>query len=346
MKDVAAVAGVSIKTVSNVVNDWPYVSAETRRKVQEAIEQVGYRPNRAARSLVTGKTDTIGVIIPDISNPFFGAAMRGCEDVLYEGGYNLFLCNTNEQVERERHNLDLLVGRDVDGLILWGTRLCCEELRGLISPELPLVTVELEEQPLRTRHVCINIENSKGALSATKHLIEQGYQRIGHIAGPRDRMTARQRVQGYQKALQSAGIEPLPELTREAFPSISGGYSAALELLRDEQPEAVFCYNDLMALGVYVAARELDKGIPKDLAVVGFDGIVMSPIIDPPLSTVRIEQYELGQMAGEVVLDILQGNQDDPVVIPFPVKLDVRRSSGATFLRAEDERSMWRSIIS
>jgi DNA-binding LacI/PurR family transcriptional regulator len=159
-------------------------------------------------------------------------------------------------------------------------------------------------------------------------------------------MTARQRVQGYQKALQSAGIEPLPELTREAFPSISGGYSAALELLRDEQPEAVFCYNDLMALGVYVAARELDKGIPKDLAVVGFDGIVMSPIIDPPLSTVRIEQYELGQMAGEVVLDILQGNQDDPVVIPFPVKLDVRRSSGATFLRAEDERSMWRSIIS
>jgi LacI family transcriptional regulator len=345
MKDVAAAAGVSIKTVSNVVNDWPYVTPETRQKVQQAIEEVGYRRNQTARSLVTGKTHTIGVVIPDISNPFFGTAIRGCEDSLYESGYNLFLCNTNEDVQRERYNLDLLVGRGVDALILWGTRLCCEELGTLIDPELPLVTVELEDEPFRPNHACINVKNVEGACQATQHLIEQGYRRIGHLAGPAERITAQQRVQGYQQTLREAGMRFRPEWMCEAPPSISGGYVAALDLLRRAQPEAVFCYNDLMAIGAYVAARELDLEIPQDLAVVGFDDIVISSLLDPPLTTVRIAQYELGQMAGKVTLDLLLGKQDHPTTIPFPVSLKVRRSSGKTSLSPEDERAMWKSIV-
>ena len=147
MTDVAAHAGVSVKTVSNVINDWPYVTDETRQRVVEAIEVVGYRPNQMASSLVTGKTLSIGVVIPDISNPFFGASIRGCEDVLFEAGYSLFLCNTNENEKRERYYLEQLLSRGVDALILWGTRICCEDLEGIVGSEIALVTVELGEQP-------------------------------------------------------------------------------------------------------------------------------------------------------------------------------------------------------
>ena len=346
MSDVAAHAGVSIKTVSNVVNDWPYVSAETRLKVQKAIEEVGYRVNQTARSLVTGKTRSVGVIIPDISNPFFGAAIRGCEDSLYESEYSLFLCNTNEDVERERYNVNLLVGRGVDALILWGTRLGCEELGALVGPELPLVTVELEEEPCRPNHTCINIENERGAFQATQHLIEQGYRRIAHLAGPEERITAQRRVQGYQQALRQDGIDFLPQWLRVAPPSISGGYVAGLDMLRKTQPEAIFCYNDLMAIGVYVVARELGIEIPDDLAIVGFDDIVIASTLEPPLTTVRIAQGELGQLAGKATLDLLQGEKDHPETIEFPVTLEVRGSSGRTSLSAEDKRAIWKGIVS
>ncbi len=167
LKDVAAYAKVSIKTVSNVVNEWPYITDETRQKVLDAIQAVGYRPNQAARSLVTGKTRTIGVLIPDIANPFFGAAMRGCEDFLFQGGYSLLLSNTNEDLSRERNNLELLLSRGVDALLLWGSRMGCEELEEIIGPRLPLVTVELSTEPRRPNHANINIDNQRGAELAT-----------------------------------------------------------------------------------------------------------------------------------------------------------------------------------
>jgi LacI family transcriptional regulator len=337
MKDVAAAAGVSIKTVSNVINDWPYITPETRQKVLDAIEQVGYRRNQTARSLVTGKTNTIGVIIPDISNPFFGSVIRGCEDSLYESGYSLFLCNTNENVQRERYNLDLLIGRNVDALILWGTRLCCEELNELISPDLPLVTVELEDEPLRQNHACINVANIQGACQATQHLIDQGYQRISHLAGPKERITSQQRVQGYQQTLQDAGIRFFPEWMCESDPSISGGRLATLELLQSGKPEAIFCYNDQMAIGAYMAARESGLEIPKDLAIVGFDDITISSILEPSLTTVSIAQPELGQLAGKVTLDLLLGKKESPTTIVFPIELKIRESSIRTIWDADDE---------
>lgn len=346
LKDVAAYAGVSIKTVSNVVNDWPYVTDETRRKVLDAIQAVGYRPNQAARSLVTGKTRTVGVLIPDIANPFFGAAMRGCEDVLFQGGYSLVLSNTNEDLSRERSNLDLLLSRGVDSLLLWGTRICCEELEEIIGSQLPLVTIELGEEPTRPNHANINIDNQRGAWEATNHLINEGYTTIAHLAGPDGRVTASLRMDGYRQAIERAGL-PLDEsLVLRTAPTIPGGYQAALDLFKTHQPRAIFCYNDLIAFGALLAARELGLDVPGDLAVVGFDDIAMATFSEPPLSSVRIDQYDLGYRAGEVILQLMQSSSDQPLSYHFPVELIVRGSSSARPFSKEERKSELKSLLS
>lgn len=346
LKDVAASAGVSIKTVSNVVNHWPYVSDETRKKVWEAISSVGYRPNFNARSLVTGKTRTLGVIIPDISNHFFGMAIRGCEDSLYESEYSLILCNTNEDVERERFNLEMLLSRGVDGLVLWGTRICCEELEQLTGPDLPLVTVELAVEPSKPRHTSINVDNVRGACAVTRHLVELGHTQIAHLAGPDGRLTADRRLAGFRQTLEESGLEVQPQRIQPGRPSIRGGYIAAQELLRKEKPQAIFCYNDLMALGAMVAIRDLGLSIPQDLAVAGFDDILIASLAEPPLTTVRIAQYELGKLTGKLLLDNLHAQDPRPRSIQFPVELVVRNSTQAGAVSPEDRNRMMDNLVS
>jgi LacI family transcriptional regulator len=345
LKDVAAYAGVSIKTVSNVVNDWPYVTEETRQKVLEAIQAVGYRPNQAARSLVTGKTRTVGVLIPDIANPFFGAAIRGCEDVLFQGGYSLVLSNTNEDLSRERYNLELLLSRGVDGLLLWGTHICCEELECIIGSNLPLVTIELDEPPTRPNHANINVDNQHGAFMATQHLLDEGYTSIAHLEGPEERVTARLRLAGYRQALTEAGIAFEEALVLRASPTIPGGYQAALEMLQQHRPRAIFCYNDLMAFGSLIAARELGLDVPTDLALVGFDDIAMSAFSEPALSTVRIDQYELGRLAGGVILEQMQNPAAAPTNYIFPVEMVARTSSRSQPFSAEERKAALKSLL-
>ena len=347
MSAVAAQAGVSIKTVSNVVNDWPYVTDETRQRVLRAIESVGYRPNQMARSLVTGKTKAIGVVVPDISNPFFGAAIRGCEDVLFGPGYSMFLCNTNEDVDRERYYLDQLLSRGVDALILWGTRLCCRDLEALVGTEAALVTVELGEEPTGPNHICINVDNLRGARLATEHLIASGHRRIAHLAGPPGRVTTGLRRQGYEQALQSAGLPaPARWVVQPEQPSIRGGFHAALPLLQAEKPEAIFCFNDLLAFGAVLAARHLGLAVPDDLALVGFDDIDMASMIDPPLTTVRIPQYRLGKLVGEVVLDRLHRGESARKLILYPVELQIRGSSGKGLFTDGQRRATLEGLIS
>jgi LacI family transcriptional regulator len=346
LKDVASYAGVSIKTVSNVVNDWPYITSETRQKVLDAIRVLGYRPNSAARTLVTGKTRTVGVLIPDISNPFFGTAIRGCEDILFKSGYSLLLTNTNEDLSRERNNLELLLSRGVDALILWGTRINGQELEEVIGPQLPLVTVELSIEPTRPNHANINVENQAGALLATRHLLNEGYTRIAHLAGPLERVTAQLRQTGYRQAIEEAGLQIEEVLIVNAAPTIPAGYEAVKELLRSQRPQAIFCYNDLMAFGALIAAREMGLEVPKDLALVGFDDISMDIISDPPLSTVRISQYDLGYMAGEIVLKLLQAPSEEPISYPFPVELIIRGSSRGQPLTSKERKSKIQNLLS
>ncbi|MCP4404085.1 MAG: LacI family transcriptional regulator [bacterium] len=346
LNDVAKYAGVSPRTVSNVVNDWPYVSEEMRQKVKDAIQAVGYRPNRMARSLVTGQTNTVGIIIQDISNPFFGPAIKGCEDILFEHNYSFFLCDTNENEERERYYLDLLIGRAVDAVIIWGPRISRDELETSIGNDLPFVTVEFEGKPIGPHHIIVNIDNVGGAQSATQHLIAQRYQKIAHLASSQGRLTCQQRLMGYQQALETAGRDVEPQLIQQGKPSTRGGYRAALTLLTEHSPDAIFCYNDLMAIGAILAAEHLEMDVPGDVAIVGFDDIPMAAMIAPPLTTMRISQHELGRLTGELVMEHLKDKDAAPKSLLYPVELQIRGSCGAKEFTKDQKRQLVENLIS
>ena len=345
LADVARHAGVSAKTVSNVVNDWPYVSDEMRQKVKAAIDELGYRPSALARSLVTGRSNTIGVVLPDISNPFFGQAVRGCEDALNEAGYSVFLCNTDESIAKERYYLDTLAGRGVDGLILWGSA-GSASLAEVIDNGMPLVTVDSSAEGCCGNATHVTVDNTRGAALATRHLIDRGRHRIGHLAGPALRQTAIRRQAGYREALAEAGLPFDPCLVIDGAPSIRGGYRVATQLLKAQRPDALFCYNDLMAVGAGVACRQLGLSIPRDVALVGFDDIVIAALVTPALTTVRIAQYELGKLTSQFLLERLQNKNLPPKTVVFPVELQVRNSSGGRRLSRKQMNDLLENLVS
>jgi len=329
IEDVARRAGVSIRTVSRVINNRPDVAGSTRERVQQAIADLSYRPNTLAQSMVTGNTRTIGVVLPDISNPFFGRSIRGCEDVLARAGYSIFLCNTDEDIEKECHYLSLLVGRQVDGIVLWGSRADCDTLEALLGPDLPVVAVDCEA--FCGNVMSLDVQNYQGAQEVTTHLIALGHQRIAHLAGPAQRLTAQRRLAGYQQALELAGLALAPSLVIEAAPSVFHGYQAAQELLKqDIRPTAIFAYNDLMAIGAILACQQLGLRVPRDVAIVGFDDIVTASLVSPALTTVRIDQYRLGALSGQLLLDRMSRRQTDmSASVTFPTELIVRNSCSA-----------------
>jgi DNA-binding LacI/PurR family transcriptional regulator len=327
LRDVAEYAGVSPKTVSNVVNNWPYITDQTRQKVQQAIDELGYRPDGLATSLRTGRTNTIGVVIPDITNPFFGQVVRGCEDVLYAAGYNIFLCNTNEDQRKEQGYLAMLVDRGVDGLLLFGARSDAKTLSAIVHDTIPIVA---EDCPIpHNNTTVIDIENITGARLATEHLIAEGHRRIGHLGGPLQRTAAEKRKEGYRQALEHAGIPYDRSLIFQCPPSLRGGYRSALRMLQEQKPTALFCYNDLIAVGAMIAARHLGIDIPSDIAIVGFDDIALASLVDPALTTIRVRQYVMGRTASELLLERLSGIESPATSLSIPVELVIRNSSRA-----------------
>jgi LacI family transcriptional regulator len=346
LNDVAAYAGVSPKTVSNVVNNNQNVAEPTRIKVREAITAVGYRPSALARSLVTGQTKTIGVMIPDVSNPFFGQSILGCEKILNASGYSVVLCDTEEDFDKERRYLATLMEKGADGLILWGGQMGSEELVGLTSGRVPMIAVDTAIEELAENTTIVRVENERGARAAVRHLLQAGRKRIGHISGPLQRATARRRSSGYQSALGEAGIAFDPCLLVETAPSIRAGYRAALRLLESRQLDAVFCYNDLIAIGAVVACNHLGISIPDDLALVGFDDITIAALITPSLTTVRIAQYELGKLAATLLLERLESRDVAGSSVDFPVSLQIRNSCGTKNLSHDDMRTILDTIAS
>jgi LacI family transcriptional regulator len=327
LRDVAAHAGVSPKTVSNVVNNWPYISDATRQKVQRAIDELGFRPDGLASSLRTGRSKTIGVVIPDITNPFFGQVVRGCEDVLYAAGYTIFLCNTSEDQQKEQGYLGMLVDRGVDGLLLFGARSDAATLSAIVHDAIPIVAEDCPAPHANT--TVIDIDNGAGARLATAHLIALGHTRIGHLGGPLLRTAAEKRAEGYRQALEQAGLAFDPALAVPCTPSLRGGYGAALHMLQEQQPTALFCYNDLIAVGAMIAARHLHRAIPSELAIVGFDDIALASLVEPALTTVRVRQYAMGRAASELLLARLSGAASEASSHSVAVELVIRASSGA-----------------
>lgn len=329
MSDVARHAGVSLMTVSRVIGNKEGVGSETRQNVLKIINRLGYRPSAIARSLVTQKTRTIGLVIPDITNPFFADITRGVERVAYSEGYHVFLCNAEEDPLRELTVIQSLEENRVDGLILCGSRLKDEKLIDLLG-RLP-VTVLINRSLCQTDENTFNsviIDDDRSGWLATHHLIQRGHQRIGFLAGPPASFSGSGRHKGYLAAMQDAGISLEPGWTSNCQPSVEGGYEMTHQLLaKYPNLTALFCFNDLVAVGAIQACSEMKRRIPKDFAIVGHDDIPLAALVSPALTTCRVPRHELGARAVNALLERLRGFSGGCQQIVLQPELIIRESA-------------------
>jgi len=312
MSDVAREAGVSLMTVSRVINNKDDVSSETRQRVLDVITSLGYSPSAIARSLATKETRTIGLVLPDVANPFFADITRGVEYLAYSEGYHVFLCNTEEDAQRELSVVQSLEQKRIDGLILCSSRLEDEILLDLLKrlPAVVMINRRLK-QDIDIPYNSVSLDEAQGGRLATEHLIRRGHQRIGFLAGPSTSYSGAGRSKGYLAALQQAGVQPEPGWASHCAPSVEGGEAATRQLLAN-YPEltALFCYNDLVAVGALQACKALKRRVPQDLAVVGFDDIPLSALVSPTLTTCHVPRYDLGAMAVEALIARLRDCPD------------------------------------
>jgi LacI family transcriptional regulator len=327
IRDVAEQAGVSATTVSHVINATRRVDAATAARVEAAIAQLGYRPNALARSMRRGRTHTVGVVVPDIANPFFGDLARWLEDALFEAGYSAIICNSDGDHRKEARYLDVLLAKQVDGLLLTAASQPSNQLRRLVDGGPPTIVIDRELDDLPVSQVMV--ANHHGGWLAGQHLIELGHRDVAVIAGPGSLGTSARRLEGFREAYEAAGIGIRPQrIARGDFRAVSG--RAAMEQLlgRRRRPTAVFAENDLMALGALSAAHAAGLDIPADLSVVGFDGIAFGADVTPTLTTVVQSSTAVAAAAVELLLERLRDAAMPPRRIELPVLLAERGSSG------------------
>jgi LacI family transcriptional regulator len=302
MKDVARLAGVSTSTVSHVINNDRFVSEAIREKVDAAIKTLNYAPSALARSLKLNQTHTIGMLITASSNPFYSELVRGVERSCFERGYSLVLCNTEGDEQRMNRNLETLMQKRVDGLLLLctETHLPSAEIMNRY-PSIP--TVMMDWAPFEGESDVIQDNSLLGGEMATQHLIDNGYTRIACIAGPQDKTPARLRLEGYRKAMLAAGLEIQPGYEIIGDFEFQGGFTAMNSLLSlDQPPHAVFTGNDAMAVGAYHALYQAGLSVPGNMAVVGYDDIELARYMTPPLTTIHQPKDELGELAVDVLI--------------------------------------------
>lgn len=326
MADVAREADVSLMTVSRVVNDKGEISPSTRQRVLEVIERLGYRPSAIARGLATNRTGTLGLVVPDIANPFFSDIARGVEEEAYAAGYNVFLCSTYEDPERETDVLQSLEEQRIDGLVLCSSRLDDKTLRRMLAgfPAIVLTNRWLDGYDAGV----IRVDSELGGRLATNFLLDAGHTAVGFLTGPPTSVDGRLRVSGYHAALDAAGMPCSPALERPCPSNVDGGREAAREFLAS-QPEltALLCYNDLVAIGALFACADLGLRVPADLAVVGFDDIALAAWVSPPLTTCGSPRFELGEKAMQMLLDRIDGGTGEGQEILVQPELVVRSSA-------------------
>jgi DNA-binding LacI/PurR family transcriptional regulator len=307
MRDVAALAGVSIKTVSNVINDHSFITPETKKKVLDAIAALDYRPNRSAQALRSRRIQSLAAIIPDIQNPFFTAVVRGIEDFAFEAGYLLLLCDAEDRVERENRYVQGLGTGTVAGVILCTAdeRVLPRQVEALRRANVAVVLVDRTHEAIEIDSVLS--ENVEGSYTAVNHLLSTGHRRIGIIAGPDYFAPGRERLEGYCRALQDFGIPVEEELIWKTDFKQTSSQGAARHLLAlPEPPSAIFICNGPSALGTLEVVRDKNIRVPEDLALVVYDDPEWSRIIDVSLTVVRQPGYEMGQVAARLLLQRLE----------------------------------------
>jgi LacI family transcriptional regulator len=327
IRDIASLAGVSIATVSRVLNDRPDVSAETREAVLEVVRAHGFSTNRSARGLSAGRTGLVGMTLPFVHAEYFSVILAGSAEALYEQDMRIVVCPTAHQHDREVTLLDRLMHGTTDGAILLLPTESSEELAALRRHEYAFVVVD-PRWPLGEDIPSVSAAHSSGAKAATEHLLKLGHRRIAAITGPEDWVASEERLNGYHAALVGAGVVPDPELEARADFLIAGGQAAAAALLdRPEPPTAIFAFNDNLAVGVLRAARERGLRVPEDVSVVGFDDSEQAGIVVPALTTVRQPLAEMGRMAVSLLVRLLDKQPLEALRVELATRLVVRDST-------------------
>ena len=327
--DIAKEANVSPATVSRVLNRQGNVRDDTAQRVLRVAKAKRYAPNVMARSLRTKKSFLIGLIIPDIENPVYPAPVRGIQDVANRKDYSVIIHSTDGDERKEIETINRLIAVGVDGLIINISESCAflgEEIKRLRKEALPIVALGPWHTDLEID--CVSVDNQQGAYLATEHLLKLGHRKIAIVLGPQENLSSRERFHGYKKAMDDACAKVLPDLILEGNFKMGSGYKAVKNLLaRGEKPDAIFCVNDVMALGAMKAIQEEGFRIPEDIAVIGFDDIELAAISRPSLSSVAQPKYETGKIAAELLFQQIKGPLSEGKYYSIEPNLAIREST-------------------
>ena len=327
IKDIAAKAGVSIGTVSRVLNKKEIVSEKTRKKVEQVVKELGYIPNEMARSLLRNKSKTIALIMPDLSNPFYAELFQGVEDIMSSEGYYVFVCDTSYKMENEHRYIKEMIGRGVDGMIFLSLYYCGEEIFNLVNNNVAAVAVQTYSNNMGMDLVTTDVENP--SMEAYGHLIKLGHKKIAYVCIDKTRSVSR--INPYLSALREAGIPLREEYIIDGYSTDTLGYMATEKLLElHDPPTAIQFINDYTALGAYNVIYNKGLRIPDDLSVIGYDDIKISKFLNPPLTTISQPIREMGRTAGEMLIKSINGDPNRiKREIRLPGKLIIRNSTAS-----------------
>jgi len=329
IREVAKRAGVSLGTVSNVLNRPEIVSEETRERVKLAIEEIGFVRNGSARQLRAGTSQHIGLVVLDVANPFFTEVARGVEDLANQVGYAVILCNSDDSLEKETHYLQVLEEQRARGILITPVHSDASYLHRFRQRGICVV---LLDRPSRIKDLCsVAVDDVRGGEMAATHLLEQGHRRIAFVHGPLSIRQCSDRKRGVHRAIKAAGLDPatsLVDITTAAQSAREGEQATALLLYADRKPTAVFCANDLLALGLMRGLLRHGITIPRDMAMVGYDDVEFASVLSTPLTSVRQPKYELGRAAAELLFDEAHhASSHQHTHIVYQPELIVRESS-------------------
>lgn len=312
IKDIARTLKISPSTVSRALKDHPDISPATKKAVRELAKELDYQPNSVALSLRKSKTFTIGVVIPQIVHHFFSTVISGIEDVAYKAGYHVMICQSNESFDREKASAQALLASRVDGMLVSVARETKDtsHFETLISRGIPLVFFDRVASGLDTSSVVV--DDFSGAYKAVEYLVKSGCRKIAHLAGPETLEISKNRIKGYEKALDDYGLSINPDLVITGGLSLEDGRRACLELLeKEERPDAIFAANDPLAIGAMKVLKEKGIKIPEEVSVIGFSDEPITALIEPPMTTIAQPGFEMGQLATQLLLNEISHKSDD-----------------------------------
>lgn len=323
--EVSARAGVSLATVSRVINNSGRVSDKTRQKVLAAMAELEYRPNSIAQSLASNRSNSVGILVPELHGPFFGVLVSGIEAELRDAGKHVIITVGHSDEAKEKDGIEFLAGRKCDALVLHVDAVSDDDIVELCAGPVPVVIVN-RFVPGASRH-CISIDNQRGGYLATRHVLEMGHRSVAYIAGPQWKLDANERLIGHKRALAEFGLDFVDTLMVEGNFQESSGGDSMRQLLRSELPfSAVVCANDSMAAGAMKVARESGLQVPENLSIVGFDNVIIARYLYPQLSTIDYPVNEMGQMAARWIFKHAYGDDSIDIQHVFQPSLIVRES--------------------